>query len=257
MTIQAQSYGPIAGELINSGERLTVIAKFERSLYLECETGGLICLGRLVIGDGPLNILAEFNDRFSVGADIEIDLSIATPWAPTSVNLSGGRAKAALARLDAGMVVVPPRGLAVKDETPVSQRTDPAREALVDWYRSDRETLPPEVPIRALLGLGEGLTPAGDDLLVGWMLGLQTTGQKLVAERLYQRIQSLAPDLTNAISQAHLAAGARGLASAALHDLLLALSGVGGVTDALKRIDRIGHSSGWDALAGLRDVLKT
>ena len=41
MTIQAQSYGPIAGELINSGERLTVIAKFERSLYLECETGGL------------------------------------------------------------------------------------------------------------------------------------------------------------------------------------------------------------------------
>ena len=51
MTIQAQSYGPIAGELINSGERLTVIAKFERSLYLECETGEQICYGAWARGN--------------------------------------------------------------------------------------------------------------------------------------------------------------------------------------------------------------
>jgi hypothetical protein len=55
---------------------------------------------------------------------------------------------------------------------------------------------------------------------------------------------------TSAISAAHLAAAAAGQAHEALHEVL------NGSLD-FKRLDDVGHTSGWDALAGATAVINS
>ena len=115
----------------------------------------------------------------------------------------------------------------------------------------DRAT-PPMPEFRALIGLGPGLTPSGDDLLGGVLVALHLLDRPDLAEALWHGISGALETGTNAISRAHLAAAARGLGGAALHAILNDL--VIGKTEVLPArlaaIDRIGHCSGWDALAG-------
>jgi hypothetical protein len=106
-----------------------------------------------------------------------------------------------------------------------------------------------------LLGLGPGLTPAGDDALGGMLVALRLL-QDHEACALLGGIIEGAPDATNAISRAHLRAAARGLAAAPLHDVLgLLCSGSPCPSEALRAVSLMGHSSGWDALTGALFVL--
>ncbi|MEE9273883.1 MAG: DUF2877 domain-containing protein, partial [bacterium] len=60
------------------------------------------------------------------------------------------------------------------------------------------------------------------------------------------------------ISRAHLACAARGEGAAALHETLAALLGPdpeAALAAPLGTLDAIGHTSGWDALAGAAAVL--
>ena len=62
---------------------------------------------------------------------------------------------------------------------------------------------------------------------------------------------------TTALSAAHLAAAAEGFGSAALHELLRAIvaGDAAAMPERLSAVAAIGHSSGWDALAGAAAVL--
>jgi hypothetical protein len=106
--------------------------------------------------------------------------------------------------------------------------------------------------VERLLGLGPGLTPSGDDLIGGALVALHALGYPELADRLAVALLPAARERTNAISLAHLAAAADGEGSAALHEALGALSAPGtpGLGERLRAVDAIGHSSGWDALAG-------
>jgi hypothetical protein len=88
--------------------------------------------------------------------------------------------------------------------------------------------------------------------LGGALVALHLLDRPDLAEALWHGIGGALETGTNAISRAHLAAAARGLGGAALHAILNDL--VIGKTDLLPArltaIDRIGHCSGWDALAG-------
>lgn len=103
-----------------------------------------------------------------------------------------------------------------------------------------------------LIGLGPGLTPSGDDFVGGAMIALRTFGQGGAADRLAAWALPLARARTGAISTAHLASAAEGEGAAALHETLAALGtpGAPGLDARLDAIDAIGHTSGWDALAG-------
>jgi len=58
---------------------------------------------------------------------------------------------------------------------------------------------------------------------------------------------------TSLISRAHLSCACQGLGSDALHEALTALVGCDApaLERALRSLDRTGHSSGWDGLAGV------
>jgi hypothetical protein len=101
---------------------------------------------------------------------------------------------------------------------------------------------------RQLAGLGYGLTPAGDDYLVGVMTALWLLGDRDTASII---ARSAAPRTTT-LSAAFLTAAARGQFAEPWHRLARTLAAQCALecATAARRIAAIGASSGRDALAG-------
>ncbi|MBI3241160.1 MAG: DUF2877 domain-containing protein [Chloroflexi bacterium] len=108
---------------------------------------------------------------------------------------------------------------------------------------------------KMLAGAGGGLTPAGDDFIVGVLLaawaglfGERSEGR----EQMGQAIAQTAAPLTTTLSAAYLHAAARGECMIHWHDLFAALlaSNESAVREALRALTSVGHTSGADALAG-------
>ncbi|MEA3337933.1 MAG: DUF2877 domain-containing protein [Chloroflexota bacterium] len=109
-----------------------------------------------------------------------------------------------------------------------------------------------------LAGLGPGLTPAGDDWLAGWLVGLRAVGSMglsdvpLAAEQVGKTVIKAARGRTSDFSLAFLEMAATGAVSQPWHDLLEALSSADPVPirHAASEIMRRGATSGSDMLAG-------
>jgi hypothetical protein len=105
---------------------------------------------------------------------------------------------------------------------------------------------------RGLIGLGVGLTPSGDDLLVGLLAALEATGNPM-RFALARSIAADAPARTTAISGTALSHAARGEFAERLQDVLIAI----GLDDpkrterAISRATAYGATSGVDTLVGL------
>lgn len=110
---------------------------------------------------------------------------------------------------------------------------------------------------RELAGLGAGLTPAGDDFLLGVIYASWVITPPQRAAPIVKAIATTAAPLTTPLSAAWLNAAARGEASCRWHSFLDSL--ISGDSAAVKKsaldILAIGHTSGADALAGFITVL--
>lgn len=104
----------------------------------------------------------------------------------------------------------------------------------------------------ALAGLGQGLTPTGDDFLLGAMIALWL---KNIDINILDLIVQTAVSRTTLLSSAWLKAAGRGEFVAAWHDFFAGLED-GGWQTAVHKILQIGHSSGNDALLGFTAVLE-
>jgi hypothetical protein len=106
---------------------------------------------------------------------------------------------------------------------------------------------------RALLGLGAGLTPSGDDLVGGALFGRLLVAEDATAWReAGARLAADARRASHAISAALLADLVAGASFAPLHALAdaLAAGDDGAAREAARTLVALGHSSGWDMLAG-------
>jgi hypothetical protein len=104
----------------------------------------------------------------------------------------------------------------------------------------------------ALAGMGSGLTPSGDDFLIGMMFGMWSALSATDATAMTQVLHRASAERTNRISRAWLSAAAEVEASQAWHDLVESI-----VSTDRRRIEQactdlidMGHTSGADALAG-------
>ena len=106
--------------------------------------------------------------------------------------------------------------------------------------------------VKGLMGLGPGLTPAGDDVLAGLLIALHAANEGAAASALANFIHATPTDQTTALSRAFLDAAIEGLPGEAMAVMITALlSGDhASLPVALGNIDAIGHTSGWDMLAG-------
>ncbi|MER6947921.1 DUF2877 domain-containing protein [Nonomuraea sp. NPDC000554] len=109
-----------------------------------------------------------------------------------------------------------------------------------------------------LVGLGPGLTPSGDDVLAGLLVTLRQLGTAAGAGRAVWLADWLAAAVTydarartTAISATLLHCAARGEASPEVIAVLRGLIGSQTLEPALRRLHRLGHTSGADLAQGI------
>ncbi|HJU23172.1 MAG TPA: DUF2877 domain-containing protein [Casimicrobiaceae bacterium] len=277
--------GSRAAEALRAHERGHVFAVFERSFYVRFGDD-LVCFGPLALRAGPLNALYEgrmswperglapdvgvVRDGTSLRIDerVRVDFADAQPWTPPV----GPRAidcailRAGLDRLAACVARRAPGGFGsllcarrAKND-PLLDASAPAIVSLRAWLSAslaNRDEPPPDVD--ALIGLGGGLTPSGDDYLCGLMTALNYFGHGSIASRLAGVVLPIARHETNLVSQAYLRCASAGEASIVLFDVLECLLDAEqpALDERLDAVDAVGHTSGWDCLAGAVAVCAT
>ena len=286
---QAIVIGTLAKREIDNASFGRVTAVFERSIYLEVNCSW-ICLADASLGFGPLVVSVksiygrDWINSFRVGRlvkfsseSIKIDDStiISTKgvcsweppktsnWTKTSI-LLGLRALENLVESNIPYIGLGRFIFEYPDRFPSSDECLAAEhsiEILKNWLKQCFEIQMPIIPdkeaIASLIGLGPGLTPSGDDFLGGMLIALHICGEKLVKKNLFVQIESLI-DSTGPVSSTHLNAAAHGEGSHSLHQLLnMLLEGNEAYLElGIDSINQIGHTSGWDALAGAVVVLR-
>ncbi len=183
------------------------------------------------------------------------DISDAATWFPPQPRRDTQASRAAgLANLDAWLAGNPPPtdGLGIfaqpnpTTSTPIAKRAMPAVAALKAGQVDH---------VTGLVGLGPGLTPSGDDLLAAYAVTLAVTGDTAAARRLAAAVAP-ALDRTTPISAAYLRAALTGQASARVHAVINAVISGADLDGDCAALTAVGHTSGWDALAGIAMAIR-
>jgi hypothetical protein len=105
-----------------------------------------------------------------------------------------------------------------------------------------------------LAGLGQGLTPAGDDFVMGAIYATWIIHPPEVAGDLSKEIANVAAPLTTSLSAAWLRSAGKGEAGIRWHELFDALLTGENIELPITRLLSVGETSGTDALAGFFGV---
>jgi len=278
--------GIVAAEFCQPPGRADVTHVFERSFYLRAGDT-FICVGDAAIGIGPLTLLAEFgahrraadfglmpgdpafirDDRIVLGT-VAFTLDRCAPWRPpawprarSTVLLA--HARDAIVRLAASEAPEDGFGRAMSGTNEggtVLARAARKRIAvfeswLTDTIHADGASLAalPD-PVRDLIGLGPGLTPSGDDFLIGALALLDALAQRRAYVALSRALVHIPRGLTSPLSHCFLRTAAAGHVGENLHRAISAIIS-GHVDAAIAAIRNVGHGSGWDMMAGIASAL--
>ena len=255
-----------------------VLAVFDRACDLLASDGAVFGLVLPEVGNGPLNVVVEGRPGLFSGIEpgeearlslwevsaggLRVDLRRATVWEPRpdweSLRARWAEVEARLPGLRAFCLAHGPEGsllaVAAGDEggagreRAVHAAVGRALGALRRGWEGDPEGL--REGASALAGLGGGLTPAGDDFLLGVMARAWLAHP--VPAPFCRVLAEVAGGRTTALSAALLWAAARGMYAAPWHQLLSALvhSPDAEVQAAAQAILAYGATSGADGLAG-------
>ncbi len=184
-----------------------------------------------------------------------IDVTSATAWHPEPADLS------ALSRADIARALRLLPASAPQPVTPFGRASAALLRGRAETFqrtllRGDDRTV--STAAHALIGLGEGLTPAGDDILTGATFLAAQPGMRLGA-----RLDTLraaiagAGQRTTLLSAVTLNHALHGRSRQRMHDLAHALSrrDTPAAGAAIARVREIGHTSGEDLLTGIRLAL--
>ncbi len=262
---------------LRGGLRGRVHSVFARVVNVSLPDGTLLTLASREVDDAPDTLVVNLrsfdgtgvavgvpvaaHDRvLAVGRNLAIRFAGASPWvpllpwypahdAPLRRNLEALREH--VAGIDAGpdRGVPPSSAVATAAAARLAQHATALGHALA---RADVEAARAEG--EALVGLGQGLTPSGDDLLLGLFAVLNLPGGPCEPFRdLGRQIVARAAHCTHAISLCALRAAAEGRVRARVVALLSALtSGERETTlGALRAVLAIGSTSGRDIVAGI------
>lgn len=268
--VLAVTLGPSAVRAVQSGaDHGRIEAVFPSVFYVKLRRA-LIAVATQNIAAGPLTITTEATtdwqkfglvpgktvhlskNHLTLPGQLSVDIGAAALWQPARALPANHDLGGMLSRLDATELSPPNDGFG---ETIKLSNTWPSEvETAWAWTLASLTQHPADArQLDPLLGRGPGLTPAGDDFLGGMMIAFHHLGHKAIAAALWKTLEPRAQSRTNAISGALLNAASEGFGSAPLHHALHALIDpqTKNLTKALATLDQIGHSSGWDAFAGI------
>ena len=295
-TTSAFLAGESARDIVAAAGELCAVAVFERSFYAEDEEGRLVCFLCPDVEPGPINVLCRpwptglrnlvsegdgfivaggclVSSRFAISSS---ELSVWMPSDPppfdSRLATRGVRElfrelpsfvppACLLGVIDVGVPGLPASGYGeggggdILRNILIREVTKGVRE-LERWLGRGVDS--PIGAVDLLLGLGEGLTPSGDDVLCGCLLALSAIGLLAERDELARWVLMRAGDKTNRISIAHIGEAAKGYGAMALRETITAvLKGGEGMREILPGIANIGHTSGWDSMLGIIITLKS
>ncbi|MBI1877356.1 MAG: DUF2877 domain-containing protein [Chloroflexi bacterium] len=247
-----------------------ILGRFERACNLADVEGRVIALTFPEIGNGPFSIVvagpSDLFESLAIGQPArvaagklalgswQIDLISAKIWEPQIIHFAQPRyLHPAITNILTSYTAWPhPVGVNSTINNRLAEAAAQLNRVILEpegYKRSEKIAQ----AVGQLAGLGSGLTPAGDDYLVGVMAALWLTGQKA----LLPRMAHMAARQTTTLSAAFLKAAARGEFMEPWHALAQALSAgeTGAFSQAIEQVAQFGASSGRDALAGFATTL--
>ena len=244
--------------LFDRGElRGTVVSAHRAALNLVC-AGRLVTCSLPELGALPNGITVAGPDDLrsiaTTGADVIVDGSSARVWSPVlppfvetpSLQAVAQAASAAAGAAPAGGFGPLLRSLDDEDGDLFRAAARPALRALLAAaQRGDRGAA--ERAAASLVGLGSGLTPSGDDVLVGFTAAL--TAARAVLARPIARAAAAAGGRTTLIARTYLDHAARGEYAERVHDLTAAVAA--GAEAQVVRGMSWGATSGADLALGI------
>ena len=255
------SYGAFIAPHLMAPNRGSVLAVFSSSVYLEDESGALLCLLAPGAEPGPLHVLVSrlpyaehgmpwdvCGHRLSVGGTV-YSLRSAKHWCPQTTPLTGAPVDARVLLEGAPDITAAHAYLHAVEHGRSADWRGRALPVLRQLMTSLQlgEPLP---PLTSVIGLGPGLTPAADDVLGAMVIVLHGLQQRAQAAAVAERVRPLLA-ATHPISAAHVRAACHGLGNAALHDFVNAvLSGADDWVATRNRLTALGAQSGWEMVLG-------
>jgi hypothetical protein len=233
-------------KILSMGDRIrpgkyVVRARFSRSVLLLDKANRALFVVDRSIGAGPLNFVEADPHAFVVGDVLEISGDVQAPRFDSV--MPRGDVSKLRRRLETALPRHAPPDSLVSLFKPAKKpsRFQRARDALFQKAFAHVAAGRLAAGVRLIRGCGEGLTPAGDDFLCGWMLACRLKRQTARAQAILRHARG-----KNPVSNAFLEMSAQGRVNVAVQRLLQAPSSA-----RVKTVCAFGHSSGADLLCGM------
>jgi len=281
LKLTAPSIAPRAAAWLYTTHTARPLHIFAQVINLVNQDGRVLSMAAPSIGNGPFTMLVEANDfrarvttqspvsvaqnTLTVG-ELAIDLSQVSPWNPrphwgrlTQSQFQTLKQNVFDALLAASQDQNFPRVFDPNNITPFNSPFARTAALAVEEIRQGFQGADWKTVLQGvanLTGLGVGLTPAGDDFLVGMLHGFWTRAAEQV-EELCTAIARVAIPRTSTLSGAWLEAASQGEAGEVWHTLIDATrnDSTDSMQQALAQILRTGETSGADALSGFYFIL--
>jgi hypothetical protein len=279
--------GALAQQCLTPGERGTILAVFSGVTYLHSASVDILWLGsegtpmhrRCVRVEDSLPRLETgapfYVDEcgLKIGPKVVLDTTTASLWQPCPINTGEvvrldelpGRVRALASIVDCVQApglgrFIPEIALAAPESVKATQdpmllHAKPLVLGAADAFRTGHGKRA-ALCVDALVGLGAGLTPSGDDFLGGLMFGANVLRAAYPNARFFDLAvpSETYRSRTHPISWALLDDHTKGHAIAPLHLIvngILVGASIAEIRPAVHQLVRVGHSTGWDMLAGL------
>jgi hypothetical protein len=280
-TINALTLTPNVNDWLGTSKHLRILHLFDRACNLINERGEILSVVTPQIGNGPFNLVLEtdvcfaehlrqesevfiFPAQLYLGGLI-IHLARVRNWNPRPDWKNLYNRKADMGRRLTQLPItndLNSTGFELHSKNPsglLEQHGMRNTQSLISNLSSAlaNADIPKAKEITSrLAGLGPGLTPSGDDYLMGALYAAWIIHPFTVASVLAHEIADTAAPLTTSLSAAWLRAAGKGEAGILWHDFFDALISTNApqMQETMKKILAIGETSGTDALAGFAGV---
>lgn len=291
-TIKASSLTADVNTWLTETCQPRILHVFDEACNLVNEHKGILSIVTPQIGNGPFNMVVEDEILFSEKINLEFQVSLS----PTEITLGNltintvsaktwnprpdwemlyGRRKnilTSLTRLPITNYQSPGLDMpftATAQGYPSTRLRQSGRRSTTNNLQSLISTLcfslanadisSAQIITSQLAGLGIGLTPAGDDFIMGAVLATWIVHPLEVAGVLAKEITDTAAPLTTSLSAAWLRSAGRGEAGQVWHEFFDALieNNKSNIHLRINNILAVGETSGGDAMAGFLSVIRS
>lgn len=261
-SIRALSLAPAGKNWLASSRQPRILHVFERVCNLVNERREILSIVIPQIGNGPFNLVIKEDFLFPDYLNAQSKISIQTNHLQIE-NLIINMGNAKLWPPIPNWQVLYTRRNNIQHQMaklPITNYQPSLPTSLLTAFST--ALVNADIPIaieitRQLAGLGQGLTPAGDDFILGAVLAAWIIHPRDVAGILAEEITNAAAPLTTSLSAAWLKSAGRGEAGILWHNFFNAL--IAEDPQAIQvqsaKLLSIGHTSGADAFAGFMSTL--